>query len=125
MDYKKITDKTSKQYQLIKKLNKCTDGLLRDEEGYIAVALGSQYGNIGDRFIVKLSTGKEVRVIKADEKADEDTVNGCYHKVDKSMIEIIVIKGVFEKYYNKAAIMGDFNYSDIFNGSIIEIYKVV
>lgn len=120
-----ITNKQSKQYKLIQKLQKSSDGLLRDKDGYIAVALGSKYGNIGDRFIIKLSTNKEVRVIKADEKADKDTVNGCYHKTDNSMIEVIVQKELFEKSYKEASIMGDLNYSDLFNGSIIKIYKVI
>lgn len=125
MDYRMITNKQSKQYKLIQKLQKSSDGLLRDKDGYIAVALGSKYGNIGDRFIIKLSTNKEVRVIKADEKADKDTVNGCYHKTDNSMIEVIVQKELFEKSYKEASIMGDLNYSDLFNGSIIKIYKVI
>ena len=82
MDYKKITNKSSSQYKIIQTLDKSSDGLLRDKEGYIAVALGSKYGDIGDKFIVKLSTGKEVKVIKADEKSDKDTINGCFHKSD-------------------------------------------
>ena len=124
MDYRKITNKLSKQYKIIQTLDKCSDGLLRDKEGYIAVALGSKYGDIGDRFIIRLSTGKEVKVIKADEKSDKDTINGCFHKSDGSMIEVIVQNGVFEKTYKLASIMGDFNYSDVFNGVIVKIYKI-
>ena len=124
MDYRKVTNKHSKQYKLIKALNICNDGLLRDKEGYIAVALGSRYGEVGDKFIIKLSTGKDIKVIKADEKSDKDTVNGCFHKTDGSMIEVIVKCGVFEKTYKEASIMGDFNYSDLFNGSIVKIFKV-
>lgn len=124
MDYREITNKQSKQYKLIKNLIKSSDGLLRDNDGYIAVALGSYYGEIGDRYIIKLSNGNEVKIIKADEKSDKDTINGCYHKSDKSMIEVIVDRDKIKNSYSIAERMGDFNYSDLFNGSIERIYLI-
>lgn len=121
-----ITNKASKQYDLVhNKLIKSDDGLLRDEDGYIAVALGSHYGNIGDRFIIKFRNSKSVNVIKADEKDDKDTVKGCYHKSDGSIIEVIVDTKKINNFYPEARIMGDFNYSDLFNGEIKEVYKVI
>ena len=120
-----MTDKTSSSYKLIQKLTKSKDGLLRDKDGYIAVALGNYYGKVGDRFIIKLSTNKEVKVIKSDTKANKDTTNKCYHNSDGSMVELIVDNNRIKTYYPMAYKMGNFNYSDIFNGEITQVYKVL
>lgn len=125
MDYRTITNKKSKQYDLVNnKLIKGNDGLFRDNNGYIAVALGSYYGNVGDRFLIKFNDGRKVKVIKADEKSDRDTVNGCYHKTDGSMIEIIVDMQKMNNEYSKVLKTGNFNYSKLFHGYIKEIYQI-
>lgn len=124
MDYRKITNKKSKQYKLIKELEKSHDGFLRDKDGYIAVALGSRYGNIGDKFIIKFNDNSKIKVIKADEKSDKHTMNGCYHISDGSMVEVIICNEKFKKENNLAYKMGDVNYTNEFNGNIKQIYKV-
>lgn len=126
MDYKCITNKSSKQYKLIKDgvIKVSEDGLLRNDKGSIAVALSSRYGSIGDELVLKFKDGKRVYVIKADEKQESQLVNNCYHP-DGSIIEILVDTNKIDKHYHEAKIMGDFDYSDLFNGEIVDIEKVI
>ena len=125
MDYRKVTNKASRQYKLIKTLTVSKEGFLEDDDGYIAVALGSYYGKIGDRFIVEFDDGIETKVIKADEKSNKHTINGCYHLSDGSMIEVLICNEKFKKTNSLAYRMGDLNYTDEFNGNIKQIYKVI
>ena len=130
MSYKSITNKRSKQYDIIH--NHLTidqnTGLLYDEHGYFAVALGSYYGKLGDRFIFELSNGNELPVIKADQKSDNHTVNGCYHLNDSSVIEFIIDTSIANKYFgyssNGLVNHGNFNNIDIFNGNIVSVKQV-
>ena len=128
MDYRAITDKNSYQYKLIhsEKISICSDGLLRDKNGFIAVALGSYYSTkIGERFIITFENGNKIKVITCDAKADKDTINGANHKTDGSMIEMIIDVSKAKKYYPMGIKMGDFNYEEGFQGNIIKIVKVV
>ena len=89
MDYRMTTVVDSRQYQFLN--YKCyvdrTTGFLYDEDGFIAVALGSYYGEIGDRFYFTLESGIVLPLVKGEEKADEDTdYSGCYHTYDGSVI---------------------------------------
>lgn len=126
MDYKCITDSSSPQYKLIYSgsIQVCSDGLLRSEE-YIGVALGSKFGAIGDKFIVTLDNGKQFKAIKIDEKADQDTIDGCHHASDGSLIEFVIDTNLAKQSYSSAIVMGDFDYIDLFNGSIIKIERMV
>lgn len=44
---------------------------LRSEDAYV-VALGSYFGEVGDRFVVTMEDGQEFIVVKGDEKSDHD-----------------------------------------------------
>lgn len=129
MPYQAITDKSSPQYKLIfesRLINVSEDGLLYSEDGYVGVALGSKYGNIGDKFILEFDNERELKVIKLDEKADKDTVDGCYHRSDNSVVEVLVDVDKASKSYPLAVnVWGNFNYSDKFNGEITNVLKVV
>lgn len=129
MSYQKITDKTSPQYQLIYEsgqINVGEDGLLYSADEYVGVALGSKYGKIGDKFIIEFDNKRELKVIKLDEKDDKDTVGGCYHRSDNSMVEVLVDVDKAAKTYPLAInVWGDFNYSDKFNGEITNVLKVI
>lgn len=123
-----VTDRSSPQYQLLHsgEVTVCDDGLLRDKEGYIAVALGSYYSqNIGDRFIVTFEDGDTAKFIVCDEKADGDTINGANHRSDGSMVEFIISVDLAKQSYRDSIVMGNFDYSAEFNGNIIKIEKVV
>lgn len=128
MSYKAITNKSSAQYKFIHsdKIKVCSDGLLRDKDGYIGVAFGSYYQDkIGDRFIVTFEDGKKQKFVAVDQKADKDTINCANHKTDGSMIEFVIDISKAKKTYKTAICMGNFDYADDFSGNIIKIEKVV
>ncbi len=128
MDYRAITNKKSKQYQFIQ-ANMTADerGYLIDNEGYIGVALGSYFGNIGTRYIFKLSSGTELKVAKVEVKDDDHTNNGCEQKWDGSVIEFVIDTQKAKNYYGIASngYINSGNFNKVFNGKIIEIEKVV
>lgn len=128
MDYRCVTDTTSSQYQLInsEEINVCDDGLLRDQYGYIGVAMGSYYvDNVGDRFVATFEDGSKAKFIILDLKANKDTVNGANHISDGSMMEFVIDTQKAKNTYNMAITMGDFDYSDAFNGNVVKIEKVI
>ncbi len=132
MDYRMTTVVSSRQYQFIH--NRCTvdrrTGFLYDEEGFIAVALGSYYGEIGDRYYFTLETGIVLPLVKAEEKADEDTnSSGCYHVEDGSVIEFVIdsdyARGYFSTYSNGLVLDGNYNNYSLFRGSIVKVEKAL
>lgn len=126
MDYRTITDVTSKQYQLIysDEIVVGEDGLLYNGD-YIGCALASRFGKIGDKFIITLDTGTKIKIIKLDEKADVDVYNNCHHKNDDSVVEFVIDRDKFAANYPLADAMGDMNYADKFSGNVIKVQKVV
>lgn len=118
MDYRTITDKTSDQYNFIKENMEVRKGYLMDSQGYIGVALGSWFGEIGQRLVFTLEDGKEIYVVKVDEKDDRHTVNGCQHSVDGSVIEFVIDKEHFALGDNGYINNGNFNNVEWFNGEI-------
>ena len=132
MDYRKITDTNSKQYQYIHNSGEIyvsEDGFLRTTDGldYIGVALGSYFGDIGDRFIFTLDTGIELRVVKVEAKADIHTDENNYqHAIDGSIIEFVVDpdKMDYAIHQNGYIYSGNFNNNEWLKGNIIKIEKV-
>ena len=126
MSYKAITNKESKQYLLIDSgtVTVGSDGLLYAGD-YIGVALGSKFGDIGDKFLITLNTGKQFKAIKVDEKSDNHTVDSCHHASDGSVIEFVIDIDLAKQSYPKAITMGDFDYIDKFNGIPIRIEREV
>lgn len=132
MDYRATTDRSSKQYWFIHD-NLTVDektGFLYDEYGFIAVALGSYYGEIGDRYYVTLENGTTIPVVKAEEKADQDTDStGCYHLCDYSVIEFVIDKNYAINYFgqisNEYVLDGNYNNHSLFKGAITKIEQVI
>lgn len=131
MDYRSITDRSSRQYKFIKDNMKVDEktGFLLDEDGFIGVALGSYYGEIGDRYYFTLDSGVVLPVVKIDEKADKDTDSlGCHHTKDGSVIEFVIDKDIANEYYghyaNGLVLQGNFSNYEIYKGSIIKAEKV-
>lgn len=132
MDYRMTTVVSSRQYQFLH--NRCTvdrrTGFLYDEEGFIAVALGSFYGEIGDRYYFTLESGIVLPLVKGEEKADEDTnSSGCYHVEDGSVIEFVIdsdyARSYFSSYSNGLVLDGNYNNYSLFRGSIVKVEKVL
>lgn len=126
MDYKMITNKSSKQWQYIN-----ASGKIKIENGYlmegkyIGVALGSYFGDIGTKYIFTLDTGKQIKVVKVEEKADTHTKNGCQQKWDGSVIEFVIDSNAFEKSANGYVYNGNFNNVAQFKGHIEKIEMVM
>lgn len=132
MDYRMTTVVGSRQYQFIH--NKLTidknTGFLYDKDGFIAVALGSYYGTIGDRFYFTLDTGIVLPLVKAEEKADKDTdERGCYHLIDSSVIEFVIDDYYAGNYFwnngNGLVLNGNYNNYPLFKGNIVKVEKVL
>ena len=132
MDYHMTTAVSSRQYQFLN--YECTvdenTGFLYDEDGFIAVALGSYYGEIGDRYYFTLDSGIVLPLVKAEEKADVDTdANNCYHTIDGSVIEFVIdadyARGYFWCNDNGYVLNGNYNNHPLFNGCISKVEKVL
>lgn len=83
----------SPQYKFLKEETTDEDNLRVTSDGFYAVAMGSYYGILGDKFIVTFESGKQVKVVKVDEKSDNHTSSSCYGKTmssDGSIIEPII-----------------------------------
>lgn len=122
MDWRAVTNTSSKQYELLNSgIFNMDSGLLITEDGYVAVALGSKYGNVGDKFRITLDTGKRFKAIKADAKSDAHTINGCHQYQDGSVIEFVVDTNNL-RYENRLAYaMGDISYVEGFEGIVTSI----
>jgi len=120
-----ITSTTSKQFRLVVEHMNAVGGLMYDGEGNIGVALGSWWGEVGSVWTIELSSGKILRVVKIDEKADQHVINGCQHKVDGSVIEFVIEAQTNEYEYgsNGFILSGNFNNHIDFNGDIIRVRK--
>lgn len=93
MDYRAITDITSKQYKLQQDPYCVVDerGFLMYRDNWYVVAMGSYWGKIGDKFIIHLENGELIPVILGDMKADVDTDNLNYaHEKDGHVVEFLI-----------------------------------
>ena len=132
MDYRATTSKSSNQYQFMRKNMYVDDktGFLFDKDGFIGVALGSFYGEIGDRFYFTLENGAVLPLVKIEEKSDVDTdPTGCYHTCDFSVIEFVIDKDVANEYFgyygNGLVLQGNYANYPLFNGGIVKVEKVL
>ena len=116
-----MTDKSSRQYKLLQKGVVGNDGIVRIN-GYIAAALGSKYGSVGSKYIFILQDGKKeyaVKVIKADEKRRQDTLNNeGWTDPNGNILEMIVCTNKLNK---KTRLTGDCNYT--LRGKIVRIWR--
>lgn len=132
MDYRMITAVSSRQYQYIYNYLSVdhNTGFLYDQDGFIAVALGSYFGEIGERFYFTLESGIVLPLVKAEEKADVDTdARGCYHLIDTSVIEFVIDEDYAANYFwsnrNGYVLNGNYNNFDLFSGEITKIEKAL
>ena len=132
MDYRMTNLVSSRQYQFLN--YECTvdkkTGFLYDKDGFIAVALVSYYGEIGDRFYFTLDSGIVLPLVKGEEKADEDTdAFGCYHTIDGSVIEFVIHDEYAADFFgangNGYVLNGNYNNYSLFEGSIAKVERVL
>ena len=129
-DYRMITVVGSAQYQHIHNEMTVdeTTGLLMDDDGFIGMALGYQFGPIGSRYYVVLDTGIVIPVVKVDAKAESDVPNGC--AVDGgSMLEFVIDEDIAREYFGQGpsglASFGNFNNYEYFKGNIVDVERVL
>ena len=116
MDYRTIRAGT----QLDLQQGAWTDdlGFRRYGEDYM-VALGSYYGNVGERFLITLSSGVSFTAIKGDAKSDKHTDALHMHK-EGNVVEFIVDSHLIQREAKRA---GDMSLSG-FDGTIEKIVKL-
>lgn len=118
MSYKAVTAKGSSQYQLLHAEKAYTKNGFRMYDGWYCVAMGSYYSDqIGTKFYVKLSSGRTLRCILGDQKADRHTdAAHQYAEKNKDILEFIVdgleLPG------------GDVSAVDGFEGRVVSIRKI-
>lgn len=118
MDYRTITDYTSPQYQIVSQAQHEPDGTLT-VDGYTCVALGQNYGAVGDRFVVQIG-GETYRIVMADAKRFCDTAGGAgWTGVDGHQIELVVDTGALPQ---ECRILGDCD--SIMPGSVEAITRI-
>lgn len=111
MDYRTITDRTSKQFQLLKK------GFGIDEHGqltindYKVVAMGFDGVEVGNKYRITFSSGTRLKVIIGDIKH-----TGC-NSSDGSMLEMIVDTTKMNKYTLQN------NFDSLYKGMITKIER--
>lgn len=118
MDFRTITDSNSKQYEIVQE-SAVKNGLLY-YNGYLCVALGSYYGEIGTVYRITLDSGQQFTAVKAEEKSDRHTVNGCYVPGNENIIEFIIDSGSMPIAVLRS---GDISSIPEFSGSIVKIEK--
>ena len=122
MDYRSL-NMNSNQYKLLSTLA-TKDGFFYDQDGYMAVALGSYFGELGSRYEFELDTGIVLKVIKVDEKADRHTYDGCQQRWDKSVVEFIIDSEKIKYWWGTQYVLnGNFNNHEDFKGDIVRIIQ--
>ncbi len=128
-DYHGITAVGSAQYQYIHNHMTVdqTTGLLYDEDGFIGVALGYNFGDIGTRYYFELDTGITIPVVKADAKAAVDASDGWTANSNGSVLEFVIDSDIATSYFggtNGLASSGNFNNYEYLKGNIVGIELV-
>lgn len=128
MDYRIITDTTSKQYELQKQADTNWCGMRMIDNKY-CIAVGSYYSTtVGQAVDVIMQNGSTIHCIVADLKQDIHTDVTNRQNPNGSVIEFLVDTDILHRQIQKA---GDISYFDIvwkvnlFAGeiNIIRVYK--
>ena len=117
MDGKKITDTTSDAYKVLSTLF-IKDGIYTDGE-YVAIALSSFYGDVGDKFRITLSSGQVFYGIMTDTKKDIHVDENYAHITDGSVIEFVVDTKTLDPDILRLGSL-----DKIYRGSIVSIEKL-
>lgn len=127
MDFRCVTSPESGQWKLLHSENCVSVGNgLMSVDGYYCVAMGQNFGSIGDRFIAVLEKDNgeryEVGLIMADAKQMCHTRNNeGWVGVNGHVFEMVVDTDVLNP---TAKVMGDCNYVPELEGKVVEIRKL-
>ncbi|MFV0380837.1 MAG: hypothetical protein ACK5KR_01175 [Breznakia sp.] len=117
MDYRVLSPYSVQGRILNAQTSVQSNGLLVTSDGFIATALGSSFGSLGNKFRITTATGQVFKIIKVDEKADYHTTNGCQDS-SGSMIEFIVDTRLISPY---ARTWGSFHVLSRFSGNVVNV----
>lgn len=120
--YTAVTRRNSPQYKLLNSDECYTDkktGIRMIDDCY-CVALGSFYGSkIGTKYRIELSTGKVLKVILCDQKANRHTdSNNQYAVRNRDIMEFYV-----ERAYIPKGVRGNYGNLEQFKGEIVSIER--
>lgn len=119
MDYRKITDRTSKQYALQQRASTDDHGL-RTLRGRYMVAVGSYFGvKVGQYIDVVLSDGEVLKCIIGDAKQDIHTDTNNLHGLNGDTVEFIVNQKILKEVTDVIGNISDV--SDEFDGKVTEV----
>lgn len=120
MDYRSLTDTSSKQYEMQQEAYTDANGLRKIDE-HFCVAMGTYYGEVGDILYIETDEGASWTVILSDIKSDVHTDSTHRYTVSNNcMMEFIV------DTYNLASdveLLGTVN-SLGFQGKICKVTKI-
>lgn len=122
MDYCAITDTASKQWELQQSAWTDSDGFRRIGDDY-CVALGTFYGQVGDRFRVTTDRGNVYTVQMADAKGYDS--NGWYHVAGDGRINLVEFIVQTECLPSEVTFSGDCGVLDNIGGNVIKIERIV
>jgi hypothetical protein len=126
MDYRTLTDTSSKQWELQQSAWTDWQGFRRIGDDY-CVALGTYYGEIGDRFRVTTDKGNTYTAIMSDAKGSDavfyDDVHSWYHYAGNgcNVVEFIVQT---EYLPSAVTISGSCGAVDYLSGNIVSIERI-
>lgn len=125
MDRTAVTDSSTKNYEICRNASVNNDGTL-SYNGRTVIAIGQKYGKPGTKLDITLKKddGKQhtVNAIVGDSKKYCDTENGQgWVAADGSVLEIVVDTNCINNLSRK---MGDMNYTNALNGTIVKIVKL-
>ena len=121
MDYRAITDTSSKQWELQQMAWTDSDGFRRIGDDY-CVALGTFYGQVGDRFRITTDRGNVYTICMSDAKGYDS--NGWYHVAGNGKINLVELIVQTEYLPNEVIVMGDCGVLENIGGNIIKIERL-
>lgn len=127
MDWRMITDNSSKQWEMQQQAYTDENGL-RKIGDYYCVALGSGISDtLGTKFIATLDSGEKIKIIMAEQKSDRHTdESNRYMPRDDGSINLIEFIVQTERLPEIVTIMGDISYisGNLFFGNIVRMEEI-
>ena len=121
MDYRAITDTSSKQWELQQMAWTDSDGFRRIGDDY-CVALGTFYGQVGDRFRITTDRGNVYTVQMADAKGYDS--NGWYHVAGNGKINLVEFIVATEYLPSEVTLYGDCGVLENIGGNVVKIERL-
>lgn len=120
MSYKAITNTASKQYKMQREAYTDNNGLRKIGE-YYCVAMGTYYGNLGDKFYVETDQGNSWTVIISDIKSDAHTDSTHRYTISNGcMMEFIVDTSALPHSVKNSGTVNGLG----FQGNVIKLEKI-